>query len=329
MLLLAMLLISSPALLHASDDLGRLLVVYPVIDVEPVTGEILRLGQIARVVDTRESRSGYSPAELELNTPEFNGVSWVSLNEVARWLTSFDALKDFEVLGPDRIRLQVEASKSQAANVIQEGALTINHHVTAHWPEQYRRLQYRFLGKAADLPIYDDTQWSLSSEHLTTLGRRASVRLTINRDGALKNVMLWYEVTGDTRAWRAADDLGVHQPADPRFFNLTWISLSNRDAQSLGSPDPAHRLTVAVPAGEVLTRQSIEPIPAIEYGQAVSVQVSSPGLRVTAKATAKQTAGIGEEVKMASQSTDQIFRGVVVAPGVVEINHGLTHRRVQ
>ena len=118
---------------------------------------------------------------------------------MARWLNSVPELADFEVMGPDHIRIQAKVSKSHVAAAIQDGAKAIDQQVQSQWPDQYRGLQYRFLGKPDDLRLYDDTVWEVSAAHLTTLSRRTSVRLTTVRDGLSQTVMLWYEVTGELR----------------------------------------------------------------------------------------------------------------------------------
>ena len=327
-LMLSAVLLMSPGVPRASDDLGPLLVVYPVIDTDPRTGESLLLEQIARVVDTTTSQSKSPLSEFELTLPDFGDRSWVSLGEVRLWLNSIAALREFDVLGPERIRLHAAVSEGHVAEVIAAGAQALHQQVSSRWSDDYRGLQYRFLGKPDEIPIYKDTRWEVSAAHLTTVGRRASVRLAINRDGAHQTLTLWYGVSGEVRAWRAIDDLDPYQPVPPELFRLGWVSLSHRDAQRLAQPDSDRRLTVAMPAGNVLTSQVTEPIPAVEYGQAVSVRVSAPGLQVTTMATAQQTAAIGDAVKVASQSTDEIFEALVIAPGIVEIIPGLPHRRV-
>lgn len=327
-LMLSAVLLMSPEAPRASDDLGPLLVVYPVIDIDPRAGESLLLDQIARVVDTTTPKPPNPLTEFELTLPNFGDRSSVSLGEVRLWLNSIAELQQFEVLGPERIRLQAAVSEGQVAEVIAAGAQALHQQVSSRWSEEYRGLQYRFLGKPDELRIYDDTTWEVNASHLATLGRRVSVRLTIERNGALQTLTLWYGVSGEVRAWRAVDDLDLHQPVPPELFRLGWVSLSHRDAQRLAQPHSGHRLTVGMRAGNVLTTQVTEPIPAVEYGQAVSVRVSAPGLQVTTMATAQQTAAIGDAVKVASQSTDEIFEALVVAPGIVEIIPGLPYRRV-
>ena len=124
-------------------------------------------------------------------------------------------------------------------------------------------------------------------------------------------------VRGDrgVTAWRSTADLSAYHSVAPEYFRQTWVSLSHRDAQNLRAPDPSDRLTVPLPAGNVLSVQVTEPIPDIEYGQAVSVRISSPGLSVTTRATAKQTASVGEEINLVSQSSAEVFQAMVVAPG--------------
>ena len=320
--------LSAPGHLLAADKLGQLLVVYPTIEMGGLKGQPLTLADIARVVDSTGINKDSTLTRLNLDTPEFSDRSWVSRDEVAKWLNSASALADFEVMGPDRIRIRAKVSGSQITAAIKAGAKAINQHVQNQWPDQYRGLQYRFLGKPDDLRLYNDTVWEVSAAHLSTLSRRTSVQLTSVRDGVSQTVMLWFEVTGELRAWRATGDLSAYQSVAPQHFHQTWVSLSHRDAQNLRAPDPADRLTVPLPAGDVLSSQVTEPIPDIEYGQAVSVRISSPGLSVTTKATAKQTASVGEEINLVSQSSAEVFQAMVVAPGIVEVTGSLSSRGI-
>ena len=322
------LILVGPGYALAVGKLGQLLVVYPTIEMGGLNGQPLTLADIARVVDSTGINNDSTLTRINLDPPEFSDRSWVSRDEMAQWLNSVPELADFEVMGPDRIRIQAKVSKSHVTAAIQDGAKAIDQHVQSQWPDQYRSLQYRFLGKPDDLRLYNDTDWEVSAAHLSRLSRRTSVRLTTVRDGASQTVVLWYEVTGELRAWRATADLSAYQSLAPEHFHHTWVSLSHRDAQNLRAPDPADRLTVPLPAGNVLSVQVTEPIPDIEYGQAVSVRISSPGLSVTTKATAKQTASVGEEINLVSQSSAEVFQAMVVAPGVVEVTGGRSSRGV-
>jgi len=328
MTLVAILVTIMPATLAASESLGRLLIVYPVIEVGGDDSEALTLHRVARIVDATPVSDTDALAQLQLTSPSFSGQSHTTLREVTRWLQTFEPLADFEVLGPERITIRSDVSERQIAKVIELGAQAIDTRVRAHWPEQYRQLQYRFMGKASDLKIHDDTLWVLSTDHLNNMGRRASVKLTLSRDNAEQTVMLWYEVSGETLAWRARDDIGVHQTANPDLFYSAWINLVDRHAQELEVPNQESRLTVELRADQVLTKQALEPTPAIAYGQSVAVHVVARGLRLTTRATAKETAGIGQTVKLASDSSNEVFQALVVAPGIVEINHDLPVRRI-
>ena len=90
---------------------------------------------------------------------------------------------------------------------------------------------------------------------------------------------------------------------------------------ALGSLPEGQRLRQHVPAGKLLTRADLEPIPLVSTGDRVSLTLRSGALSVRTEATARSQGALGERVRVELSSRRQLT-GKVVGPGAVDTAWG-------
>ena len=82
------------------------------------------------------------------------------------------------------------------------------------------------------------------------------------------------------------------------------------------------RAVRALAAREVVTARIARIPPAVRSGDRVVVRASLGGVEMTGVATAQQTGGIGDVIRLVNQDSRRALRGRITGKGEVEVVHG-------
>jgi flagella basal body P-ring formation protein FlgA len=87
-----------------------------------------------------------------------------------------------------------------------------------------------------------------------------------------------------------------------------------------------HRLRNPVGAGHTLTRMDLEPIPLVNAGDRVRLELVWGPLAITSEALARSYGPLGERIRLELPATRKTVFGVVTGPGTVRIDWGTGRR---
>ncbi|GAB6042540.1 flagellar basal body P-ring formation chaperone FlgA [Endothiovibrio diazotrophicus] len=89
------------------------------------------------------------------------------------------------------------------------------------------------------------------------------------------------------------------------------------DAAELESKMTSRRIN----AGTVLTPSSMKDAPMVKRGERVTLSINASGLQIRASGTAMQDGTRGQHIRVRNTSSKRIVEGVILAPGLVEVNN--------
>lgn len=84
-----------------------------------------------------------------------------------------------------------------------------------------------------------------------------------------------------------------------------------------------YRLRQPVPAGHILMQSDIQPIPVVNPGERVRVELVSGSLSISAEAIARTPAAIGEKVRLELPAGKRSLQAVATGPGKARVAWGL------
>ena len=82
------------------------------------------------------------------------------------------------------------------------------------------------------------------------------------------------------------------------------------------------RAVRALAAGEVVTARVARIPPAVRSGNRVVIRATLGGVEITGVATAQQTGGIGDVIRLVNQDSRRALRGRITGKGEAEVVHG-------
>lgn len=108
-------------------------------------------------------------------------------------------------------------------------------------------------------------------------------------------------------------------------FAIEWMDVTRlyetpvRDSQRLSGMRFRRNLS----AGSIVTLAGIEPIPAVNHGDVVTILFSSGGLTLQTTGAALQDGARGETIKVRRSDSRKILKATVTGPGTVSLSGGV------
>jgi len=91
---------------------------------------------------------------------------------------------------------------------------------------------------------------------------------------------------------------------------------------ALRTPPPGHRLRGPVAEGHVLVRTDLEPIPLVNAGDPVRLELVDGDLTVAVDAVAKSAGALGDRVRLEMPTSRKLVQAVVTGPGSARVRLG-------
>lgn len=306
------------ALPGAAWSLDNLLVLYPRVGLNPAGAETsVPLTKIARVIADDGVRSGLEALSVPMSS--FIGQSQVSSRELGLQLQRIPELRDFKILGPETVLIELRAATVGVERMLEEAATALRQHVLGSWPTQYRNLEFTFVGQPQRLPVYADSRWSFDLSDLSSLRRRVALWVEIDNGRRAQRVPLWFQVSGEVVVWRSIQSLPPRTPVDGFQFVPDWADIAAVDSSNLAAPMENYRLTGALKSGDILTDRHLEKIPAVDFGDEVRVILLSGNIELITEAKAMRTAHAGDRINFQSLSSGEEFEAQVIARNLARV----------
>lgn len=114
--------------------------------------------------------------------------------------------------------------------------------------------------------------------------------------------------------------IGRGTPLEEDLFDWAWLDLSE-----VTGPVVTGRLSLrgacagrTLPAGDRLRQGDLKPVPVINAGDTVDMQIQRGGLVVTVRALARQAGCLGQTIPVRNELNGRLVNARVTAPGLVE-----------
>ena|GEM_PF-4497913 len=296
------------------------LVLYPSITPSIHDGRLeISLEQLARIIAPRDIRESLGEAVIDLGA--ITESSQFSKAQLIARVAQIDELQTFDVVGPMVVRVNIpNESASDMGDALVAGAERyLMAHAEQQWPDAFRNIALQLVSDRNQLDMHGITRWYFDASHLGAFRRRTQVWVLANRDGKETRIPLWFKVTGEAKVWRAIDDIDAKTPAQPHRFVESWAEISRVDPIDVAPPSAALRLTTPIKRGDVLQKNYLEPIPAVQFGDQVRVLSAVGSVRVMTLAKVTRTADVGDRIMLESLSSEEQFEVLVVGPDQVEL----------
>lgn len=155
------------------------------------------------------------------------------------------------------------------------------------------------------------------------VGKRTCVWIDIYIDGDhYQTVPVWFDV----KSYRMVLVVNADQK-EREHINVMYMRIMERDVAGLPDepldPESLHenmRFAQTVKIGQVVTRSMLEPVPAVEKGDLVTVHAQSGRVRLRTKAIAMADADVARRVSVRDLKSGQMYTATVLGQGEVTVD---------
>ena len=290
------------------------------------------LTRLARVVADRAIRQQL--ADVSVDIPLADNANSVAKSSIKAALQANSTLQQhgFKVLGPERIIVRGKTSSATMEKLIVEAKRALYQAIEEKWPQRYRDVEFTYAANKKPMQrAGEQGTWHIDVSHLARLSQRVVVWAE-SRDAhtgkTSRRQPLWFKVKGEQWVLTARQAMSAKTELAEDRTAMQWRSLSSSEGETLShtsrdKPSTQYRLLHAVKAGDVINAKTVERIPAVDFGQYVSVISKVGAIEIRSKAKALKKAYVNDVIPLQSLSSENMFNARVIKHGEVLISDTL------
>ncbi|MFH1130330.1 MAG: flagellar basal body P-ring formation chaperone FlgA [Pseudomonadota bacterium] len=129
-------------------------------------------------------------------------------------------------------------------------------------------------------------------------------------------------IDGQIQVLIANEDLATEQNFDASNFSKVQRKASHVPIDAIISPKElvGYAVGIRVPAGTLLRKAHLKPIPLVHRGSAVTILVTLDGLRVTGRGVVREDGRLGDTVNVLALSSQRLLKARVIGPRAVTVD---------
>jgi flagella basal body P-ring formation protein FlgA len=290
-----------------------------------VRGETVRLGQVAHLTSQDlDTMRRLTMLPLGSIAHQAEGIQ-LDRARLARWIRSQTGLRDHDIewKGEASTHISYAQTRLEPQLLIDTAQAALSEWLT----QRTERFHIRPVSSVPILALSDDTTRLLVKpiRHERPHTRMHVMVDVINSQGVVRTVTLAFQVTAHVKGLVAGQDMAARSQAaallEERDIEVTALAphaspLPAAQAASVA----ALQLKRSVKAGEFIQTRDLEPVPAVQRGDWITLYLVQGDIRMQSRAEALQSGQPGQNIRVKPTGAEQSMLARVTGRNMAEVS---------